>query len=62
MDLRGEEDVIGRSSLPAVEQDTACRLLQRAARRTESHAVCVQEKASLITTNAPQSHFFSFNF
>lgn len=35
MDLRGDEDVIGCSSLPAVDQDIAGRLLQRSAESGE---------------------------
>ena len=56
MDLRGEEDVIAWSSLPAVEQDTA-RLPWRAAHRTESD-VCLQEKP--LIANASQSQNPSF--
>lgn len=54
MDLRGEKDVIGSSSLPAVEQDTAQHLLQRVTRRTESDAVCLHIKAYLITAASQQ--------
>lgn len=58
MDLRGEEDVTGWSSLPAVEQDTARHLLRRAAPRTESNVVCLQEKP--LIANAVHSQIISF--
>lgn len=55
MDLRGEEDVIGWSSLPAVEQDTARCLLWRAARRTENGVARLQEKPLIANVSQSQN-------